>query len=1041
MVPRLPSDSPMPSDLRSRLRRCLWLLAGVWLLSLPPLQAQNPGFRHFDHRDGLPQSQVMALLEDRSGFIWVGTLDAVARLGPSGFQAYGALQGLKARQVWGLMEDSRGGIWVSSPDQGVAEIRGSRVRNFGPEEGLQVQEVFSLVETPEGGILAGTRLGLFLKKADAEIFERMPLEGAWAGSPIFTLARDPDGRIWLGSRKGMVGFLEGRTVRAVPLPGPLKEESVFALQTDPRGRLWAVLRSTLLRLQGGQWVVEPLPGLRGPLRLNHLQFAPSGEMLLPLGPDGLYLKPVDGPPQHLTYRDGLPRDSIFTALRDRHGALWVGSNGGGLSLQPSPGLLTLDLDPATGLSLGLGSVTAMLEVAPGRMLLGSNTGLCLWEKERGVVQRWGRKDGLPSVDIWVLATAGPGRFWVGTGKGLVSLEGGRIRPGPKALSTALITAVVPHLGRLWVATDEGLFELDTAGRVLARHQPPQEVGQTMTGPLIRRPWGLLVGTPLGLYTFRNGNWNKAFRDTPTATLPIMALHEDPDGTLWVGTTQGLFGIPPDERNWVRIGQTEGLLDETIHWVTRTPGGILATGLGRGGVALMEPGKPPVSLTRALGLVSDETNQEAVLVDSEDRLWIGMVGGISILRPDFRPMIQALPPPRVLEVAWSGGAAWLPGQLVLPPRPGRVVLTFDTGLPAAAAPPRYQVWVEGLDTRWQELEPQSNVLQIAQLTPGLHRVRLRASLDGHTWTEGEPFDLRVRPAWFQHRGMQALLALAGVALIAALAQVRMRRLRQQARALEDRVQERTEALAVRNKSLERLHHQLKQSVESRAQLMRAVSHDLRSPLTSILLTADRLSDTLPGATPGVQNTLSVMVREAHRLEAIVRNLLDQGRQGSLEERLNLRLCHPSEVLLGLTDTLRLKAEPRDLQTQLDLDPADARAWILADTTALQQILFNLLENALKFTPPGGTVGVVSQVAENDWQLEVWDTGRGIPKNLQEQIFEPYQQVEGADAGQGWGLGLNICRTLATAHQGSLTVESEPGRGARFRLALPLVKAQS
>lgn len=1030
----------MPPALRSFFRRCLCLLAWVAGLGVSTLQGQTVGFRHFDHRDGLPQSQVTALLEDRSGFIWVGTMDALARLGPSGFKSYGALQGLKARQVLALLEDSRGSIWVASPDQGVAEIRGNQVRSYGPEEGLKVQEIFSLAETPAGELLAGTRLGLFRKKGSGP-FEQVPLQGAWAFSPIFTLAKDGEGHIWMASRRGMVGQLEGTTVKAVPLPPHLSQEPVMTLQTDPRGRLWAVLRTALLRLEGGQWVVEPLPGLQGPLRLGQISFAPSGEMILPLGPDGLYLKPVNGPSRHLTYLDGLPRDSIFTAIRDRHGALWVGSNGGGLSMQPSPGLMTLDLDPATGLSLGLGSVTALYELAPGRMLLGSNVGLSLWEKGRGVVQRWGRTDGLPSVDIWVLTPSGPGRLWVGTGKGLVTLENGRIRPGPKELSTALITAVLPHLGRYWVGTDEGLFELDAHGKVLARHQPPQEVGQTMVGPLLPRPWGLVVGTPLGLYTFRNGQWAKAFRDTPTAGLPIMSAHQDPDGTLWVGTSQGLYGIPPDERNWVRISQTEGLQDESIHWVVRLPNGILAAGLGRGGVALMEPGKPPVSLTRALGLISDETNQDAVLLDSAGRLWIGMVGGISILGPDFRPMIQALPPPRVLEVAWSTGSAWLPDQLTLPPSPGRVVVTFDTGLPAAAAPPRYQVWVEGIDARWQDLEPRSNALQIAQLDPGLHRVRLRASLDGHTWTEGKPFHLRVRPAWYQHRVVQALFVLAGLGLIATLAQLRMRRLRQQARMLEDRVAERTEALALRNKSLERLHHQLKQSVESRAQLMRAVSHDLRSPLTSILLTADRLSDTLPGATPGVQNTLSVMVREAHRLEAIIRNLLDQGRQGSLEERLNLRLCHPSEVLMGLTDTLRLKAEPRDLQTRLELDPADARVWILADTTALQQILFNLLENALKFTAAGGTVGVVSRVQDEAWRLEVWDTGRGIPKELQEQIFEPYQQVEGEDAGQGWGLGLNICRTLAKAHDGTLTVESEPGRGSRFSLALPLVKAQS
>jgi signal transduction histidine kinase len=217
-------------------------------------------------------------------------------------------------------------------------------------------------------------------------------------------------------------------------------------------------------------------------------------------------------------------------------------------------------------------------------------------------------------------------------------------------------------------------------------------------------------------------------------------------------------------------------------------------------------------------------------------------------------------------------------------------------------------------------------------------------------------------------------------------------------------------------------------------MRTVSHDLRSPLTSIMLSVDRLRDS-EGQPMGPM--LKVLDREARRLEAIIRSLLDQAKSESFTDSLSPRLCRPGEVLEGLTDTLRLKAEARDLDTHLELDPAVDSAWILADTTALQQVLFNLIENALKFTDPPGTIGIRSILEEDAWTLEVWDTGRGIEPSRLGDIFQAFRQVQEADAQKGWGLGLNICKTLIEAHAGRIEVVSEVGRGSTFRVSLPLV----
>jgi len=214
----------------------------------------------------------------------------------------------------------------------------------------------------------------------------------------------------------------------------------------------------------------------------------------------------------------------------------------------------------------------------------------------------------------------------------------------------------------------------------------------------------------------------------------------------------------------------------------------------------------------------------------------------------------------------------------------------------------------------------------------------------------------------------------------------------------------------------------------------VTHDLRSPLTTILLSLDRLREVAPKGA----HLLDGMEREAHRIEGLLRNLLDQSRAESLLQ--NIQLCRvlPTEVTEGFEDVLHLKAEAKGLVFSLEVAPEVQEVWIKADIATLHQVMLNLFENALKFTPAGGSLGIRSRVDRQDgtWILEVWDTGRGIAPAQVEELFRPFGQAKGTDAAQGWGLGLSICQSILDAHRGELKVESELGQGSRFLMVLPL-----
>ena len=1027
---RMAKPPPSGSLSAQRLFRTLGLL---WALLTPVmLSGQVQTYRHFDDRDGLPQSQVTSLMEDQDGFVWAGTAEGAARLGASGFQPFGSNQGLEALDLNDLLQDRTGAVWVAAQEGGVARIQGGRVVNFSEAQGLGISTVYCLAEGASGAIFAGTRLGLFQRKGPR--FERVALPGDWSQQPIFAMATDPAGGLWLGSVKNRLARWDGSTLTPAVLP-ELMAARFRRLQLDASGLLWALSSDALYRqAPGGRWLRDPLPGLKGKPRFRSFQVTPSGELLLAMDTDGLYLRGPSGAARVLTHLDGLPKEGVASVLRDSRGTLWVGTDGAGLLAQSIPGLLGLDRDLDTGVGLGLGTVLTFLEDRPGRMFIGSSTGLYLWEEGRGLVGRWDEDKGLPSFEVWALAKRVDGGVWVATLKGLAAWDGGQILKGPKELENVSLSGLLEYRGRLWVCTfEKGLVELDLHGRFIARYPAPAEVGEPAILHAIPSGDGLLVGTRFGLYTFRNGVYLPALRGTPVGTRSIASLYRGPGGDLWVGTGgDGVLAFPDGEAGRCEAyGEKNAQLHGRVGWVCRIGGRDVVIGHGRG-LSILRDGGGVLPITRNLGLLSNETSDSAVLLDHRGRLWIGMAGGLCILEPSALLPDPAMPAPRILDASVGTLSRERSGRLVLPPRPGTLTLRFDTAKPLVAGRPSYEVWVDGT---WRTVADNSNLFQIANLGPGTFQLKVRTA-GSAGWTESEPLEIQVQAAWYQTAWARTGFVLAGGLLMGLLLQVRLRRVRRRARRLEAMVLARTEELTLRNRSLERLHHQLKHSLQGRIQLMNTVSHDLRSPLTTILLSVDRLEQH-GELSKACRTSLKVVAHEAQRLERLLKNLLDSAKAESIADNLAFRLCHPGEILEGLADTLAVKAEARDLEVQLALDPACASSWVLMDAEAMQQVLFNLIENALKFTPAPGTIGIRSRLAPGRWLLEVWDTGRGLEPGQAANLFKPFSQARAEDASQGWGLGLSICRTLVEAHEGTIEAESEPGQGSVFRVTLPLV----
>jgi signal transduction histidine kinase len=309
------------------------------------------------------------------------------------------------------------------------------------------------------------------------------------------------------------------------------------------------------------------------------------------------------------------------------------------------------------------------------------------------------------------------------------------------------------------------------------------------------------------------------------------------------------------------------------------------------------------------------------------------------------------------------------------------------------------------------------------------------VDGAKWVEGPPLEIHVAHAWHEF----LLVRLAGLGLlgggILAIIRARTRRLKARALNLEASVADRTRALMQRNEDLERAHMRVQESLEAKAAFTRMVAHDLRSPLTTLMLLADQLAlDVAEGHIPRASQ-LDLLHQEAGRIEGLLQRLLDQAKAESFLQTVYRKRMLPRQVLEGLPEVLRLKARGRGLEFVFEEARECESAWVEVDPLGIQQVVLNLAGNAFKFTGPGGRVVLRSSVEGKAWVLQISDTGRGMSESQLERLFRPFQQGDVRDAAQGWGLGLSIVQGLVETHGGRITVTSSPERGSTFRVEIP------
>jgi signal transduction histidine kinase/DNA-binding response OmpR family regulator len=521
---------------------------------------------------------------------------------------------------------------------------------------------------------------------------------------------------------------------------------------------------------------------------------------------------------------------------------------------------------------------------------------------------------------------------------------------------------------------------------------------------------------------------------------------EPGKRLWIGTKGGGINCLDLQTGRVNyLTTTEGLPNNVVYAILPDGRGHFWCSTNRGLVRLSVQGATVSHIklfTIADGLQSNEFNTQAFFKAPDGELLFGGVNGLNRFFPESLELNKQPPPVYIIgmeinhqakQFSISGGTPleYL-DKIILEADQNNLSLEFAALDFTDPAKNRYRYQLLPIEKNWVEAG-EKHFAHYTHLAPGEYIFRVQGSNNDGAWNE-TPVEIRVvvQPPWWQSRlaWIVYFSILAGIIWRVYLAQTRSIRLREQI-AFEHRESKRVREL-----------EQMKTNFFSN------ITHEFRTPLTLII---EPLRQVLKN--PNADNWLvkvQLAARNSHKLLQLVNELLDLAKLESGAMQTEYRSGYVGDMLRPIVESFAGAAESKDVSIHLSIPENDIRGAF--DTDKIEKICFNLLSNALKFTPPGGKIQVsVLRTSGNsemppfhnntgNWfMISVKDNGKGIAKADLPYIFDRFYQADDTpERGQiGTGIGLALCRELAELMGGKITAESKPGQGADFQLRLPLI----
>jgi len=1039
------------------------VVALLLILMIVVAKGQDVYFDHLDLKNGLSQISVTALEQDKLGTMWIGTRDGLNRYNGYEIDVFRHnrqdTSSLLGNNIRDLKVDANNKLWILTaegisninlqneelinfPNQNVSCFYISDKNNWvGTNLGLffldeesrrykaatqifphriKVNEIF---EDSEGNLLIGTSdRGLFRYDAlSNQLDSILDLE-------VSCIHKSSDGLIWVGTTENGVYCLKKNEIVAhYNHASGLAHNVVRDITEDKQGRIWI---GTFLGLS----ILEP----ELKLFTNYYQ--------------------SDKKPY------GLSHNSIYTLFRDQQGSIWIGSYFGGVNIyNPETNIFRYYItDSDQNKSINYRVVGSMLEDDDKNLWIATEGGGINFfdrkKKKFKYITKGNNAYSLSHNNAKSLYLDDKDRLWIGThlgGLNVLDTKTGRIKKYLKneedvhSIPSNIISAIIPFENNLLLGTNDGVVLFNPNKEEFTpffeNSELRKRIGQKILALLLDKNQRLWIGSEtkgLSVYDLKSGelkNFRNNVQDLKSiGSNFVYQIYQDHMRRIWVATSGGgLNRYHPGNDNFTAYTSSEyDLPSDFIYGIAESRYGFLWIATSKGISRFDVEEESFRAYDYQNGFPLSEINERGLYITSDGEVYVGGIHGmVSFYEKELQNKTTVHPlyftalrvnnkevhPNDETDILTQT----LPytDQIRLNHKHSVISFDFTSFNYLKTNKTRYAYKLEGFDSNWVDAGYRRSV-NYTNLKPGTYtftvKEKLREGEDGAETSMQIIIDPPYYNTWWAY--------LIYIAIVSGILFYINRVLISKALLEENLKKEQSDK------------EQIREMNRSKLQFFTNISHEFRTPLTLILGQLESLLDESTSIAPKVYNKMLVAYKNSFRLKKLIDELLEFRKQELGHMKLKVNEHDFVDFSNLIFDSFKEHAERRQINYKLVCHQNKIPLWF--DARQMEKVFFNLLSNAFKFTPDGGSVYILINQESNDLTIKVIDSGPGMPKVYLEKIFDRFYQVDNiSDHKQqqlGSGIGLALSKGIVDMHGGCIRVESELGEGACFEVSLPLGK---
>lgn len=1101
----------------------LFITVIAFLTSLYSGYSQNIYFERITSEQGLSNNMVTDAKQDENGFLWFATNNGLNRYDGYEFKVFRNVENdstsLRSNKLTSLHLDKKGYLWIASLD-GLTrmDIKTHQSIKFIHESGnsktISDNEVLSICEDSTGCLWVGTNKG-GLNKINQNTLEVSRINVGFERIP--SLFFDIDGKLWIGTAQNCI--LKYDIEHA---SWKIYENSLSKLELASENDIWFIQRDNGNKLIFGmtsgiysydeknEKIAKYLSniGTLGSYRNNEIRYLYEdsfNKIWIGTWGKGIYIHdPQTGNTSNYRIEpnnpNSLSNNDVNFIFKDRSGVTWIGTQDGLNKLDPAlMQFKHVQNSPNNSLSLNFNYVSAFEDAGKDQLWIGTfGGGINLFDRATGkfisFLHNSEKKNSLINDAVRVIRKDSEGMIWIGTMDGLdmynpVEKKFKHFKNNPKNLNSItgnnIMAVYEDRRKNLWIGSyGNGLCAFNVDRSEITNWNGKGNGNNRFKGDFVRAIyedsfgyiWIGLVENG-GLYQYNQ--YTNEFRhfthqngdSTTISHNNINSIYQDESGRLWVGTWAGLDLFDYNSGEFSHITKNDGLPDSRIvEIISDFQGNLwLSTQMGLSRLQFLGNGLNIVNYSISHGIQGNEFNVNAKFRSKSGELYFGGTNGFNHFDPSEIHINNYAPPVLVTDFQIFNKSQF-PGI----PFDGRIVLNKDIsvtdtiflrysdkvisfGFSALSFSNqknnKFKYMMEGIDKGWVETNAERRFASYTNLEPGEYKFHVKASNNDRLWNEhGKTLNIIVAPPFWKTWWAYIAYFIILIMMIIGIRRIILIRLRLKNDVLIERIEK----------------AKIEEINQMKLRFFMNISHEFKTPLTLILGPLEELLSDLKIDKDIFRNQLLLMHKNANRLLRLINQLMDFRKIEQSMMEISVSNGDIVSFIKYIHGAFVEFSEKHNINFTFESTKEKYLAWFDADK--LEKILYNLISNAIKFTPDGGNVSVcisfsktgtiqsttdtneiknasnkikTSDDTSDDFiTISVKDSGIGIPADRLQYIFNRFYQIKDSGSlkrkleNEGSGIGLSLTKSLVTSCKGVIEVSSIQGQGSEFVVTLPI-----